>query len=281
MPRIVPTVLTRRDIQRICSSAAPDSYARSGLISPLRPEMDTSLAGRELSFSFEDGSTLTCRFGRQRVQWSSGGAFREEYAELFRADREGVYLVHHLKTDVVPYSAETLVIDLPHGSVTCVDMTLGTIKSNRDVQRTVRFGRIGSAAVCVHALTDELTGVVMDWLYAEGTAIHQMYENRSCCSFVSPVPTAAAEWGGFFLTFNPTKYVKLQDRLYLISFCAPGSTGAAANMLMDLNTMTCIGSFFGIDYQDALRSYTFGGRGAYAGVAFTGRYTVELQQGGC
>lgn len=176
----------------------------------------------------------------------------------------------------MPYAAATIVIDLPNASVTYVDMALGTVKSNRDVLRTVRFGTIGDAAAdCVHALTDELTGVVMDWKFAEGAIIHQMYENWSCCEFVSPPPVDALEWREFFLTFNPTKYVKIQDKLYLISFFAPGSSGAAADMLMDLNTMTCVGSFFGIDNQDTLRSYTFGGRGAYADVAFIGRYTVE------
>lgn len=275
MPRIVPTVLTMRDIRKLCGTASAAACAQSCLSSALRPAMDFSLAGQELRFFLDNGQALTYRFDRQQLAWSSGGAFHEEYAECFSAGREGLYFVHHMKTDAVPYSAATLVIDLPHASVTYVDMTLGTVKSNRDVQRTVRFGTIGGAAACAHALTDELTGVVIDWMFAEDAIIHQMYENWSCCVFVSPPPAAMLEWSGFFLTFNPTKYVRVQDQLYLISFCAPGSTGAEADMLMDLNTMTCVGSFFGIDYQDALRSYTFGGRGAYAEPAFIGRYTVE------
>ena len=47
------------------------------------------------------------------------------------------------------------------------------------------------------------------------------------------------------------------------------------DMLMDLEHMTGVGSVFGIDNKDSLRSYTFGGRGAYADVAFVGHYTVE------
>jgi hypothetical protein len=153
---------------------------------------------------------------------------------------------------------------------------LGTVYSNRDVCRKVLFGALENANVIRrHEMTDELTGKVIDWKFAPGVVIHQLYENRSCCAFVSPPPAAAPDWAVFFSTFNPTQYVKIRDNLYLLSFYAPGSSGMEVSMLMDLNAMAQVGAAFGIDPSDTLRSYTFGGVGAWADPAFIGRYNIE------
>lgn len=276
--RQIPTFLTTFDLRKICSAASADTYTKSNLISYLRPRLSDALAGREFTFSFEDGSKLCYRFGKHYLEWSDGGAFNEEYAECLESARKNVFLVHHLKTDTLPYKAATLVIDPDRASVTLVDMKFGTKHSNRDVNRTVKMGVIlgeGAPAASAHALTEDFTGVVMDWKYADDVRMHHMYENRSFCAFVSPPPPSVPEWKEFFITFNPTKYVKLADKLYLLSFCAPGSSGMEASMLIDMETMTCVGSVFGIDMEDALRCYTFGGKGAFADVGFVGNYTVQ------
>ena len=271
MPRILPTVLTKTDIRKICLS--PSTTA--GVLSEMRPRHTELLNRKSFCFEFSNGINLWYRFGKECLEWSQDGrTFYEEYAECLESTRQNVFLVHHLRTHENPYSAVTLVIDTAESLITLVDDRLGTIHSNRDVCRKVEFGCF-DGAVPGHVLTKELTGVVIDWKIADSVIIHQMYENESCCAFVSPPPPTAPEWKEFFITFNPTKYVKLRDKLYLISFTAPGSSGIEANMLMDLDSMTQVGSLFGIDLADTLRSYTFGGYGSYAEVAFVGRYTVE------
>ena len=275
MPRFVPTVLTMADMRKICWSPCPESYAAAGPFCELRPHFTTRLEGKNFCFKFQDDSTLWYRFGRGFLEWSNDGQFfHEEYAECLESRRRDIFLIHHLRTHENPCSAVTLVIDIAKSLVTLVACKFGTIHANRDVSRKVIFGAYNGAAPG-HTLTDELTGVVIDWKFADNVIIHQMYENVTCCAFVSPPPAAAPEWKEFFITFNPTKYVKLREKLYLISFCAPGSSGMEASMLMDLRSMTQIGAMFGIDTADTLRSYSFGGHGAYAGVAFIGRYTVE------
>ena len=278
MARDLPTWLTLCDLEKICMNARRDQFRKSGLISSLRPNFSHDLAGKSVDLIFEDESRISYQFHRDHLVFSQGDTSTEEEMEILPSARPNVYLVHHLRTDIIPWQAVTLVLDFDRKSATMLDLKFGTIHSNRDVCRTVRFagiaGQSSDSSSCAHAFTEDLTGVVMDWRFTPEICIHQMYENISCCAFVSPVPDAAPEWSGFFTTFNPTRYIRLADRLYFISFCAPGSTGLEADMLMDLDSMTCTGSAFGIDWMDKLCFYTFGGIGACAEVGFRGQYTV-------
>jgi len=277
LPRIVPTVFTMTDMHTACYAVHPSSYAVSGAISALRPVFTSKLQGRQICLTLENGEEHWYQFEGESLSLSFDGEnYRKVYAECIESAVQGVFMIHYLNTEIVPYSAATMVFDERSGLVTLVSDTLGTVNSNRDVCRKVTFGALkGTNTKERHALTDDMTGKVIDWKYADGVIIHQLYENRSCCAFVSPPPEAASDWKDFFSTFNPTKYVKISENLYLLSFYAPGSSGMEVSMLMDLSSMTQIGAAFGIDDKDILRSYTFGGIGAWAEPAFRGRYTVE------
>jgi hypothetical protein len=277
LPRNIPTVLTMADLGAICNHPPVSSYNVSGVISPLRPRFTSKLQGKAVCFSLDDGSKRWYKFERDALSFSTDGEnFQQEYAESLESTVSGVFLIHHLHTDVVPCAASTLMLDTETALVTLVSDTLGTVYSNRDVNRKVLFGTLeGASGKEPHALTDDLTGRVIDWKYAQNVIVHQMYENRSCCAFVSPPPAAAPDWRVYFATFNPTKYVKIRKNLYLVSFYAPGSSGMEVTMLMDLDAMAQIGAAFGVDMTDTLRSYTFGGVGAWAEAAFRGRFTVE------
>ena len=278
MARDLPTWLTLYDLKNICLNARKDRCRKSGLVSELRPPFSHDLEGRHITLAFDDESRISYEFYRNYLVFSKEGVSTEEEAEILPSKRPNIYLVHHLRTNIIPWQAVTLILDFNQASATMLDLKFGTIHSNRDVCRMVRFARIegqnDAPSSCIHAFTEDLTGVVMDWRFSPDICIHQMYENVSCCAFVSPVPQTCPEWAGFFTTFNPTRYVRLDEKLYLISFCAPGSTGIEADMLMDLETMTCVGSAFGINMKDELCFYTFGGKGAYAEVGFRGQYAV-------
>lgn len=277
MARKIPTVLTMPDLRSICNRPQPASYTVSGVISALKPKPAQGLSGLKLCFLMDSSEIRWYKFEENSLLYSTDGAsYRREYAEWLESTVPGVYLIHHLHTEDSICSASTLVFDSKESLVTLISDTLGTAYSNRDVCRKVFFGELYGANVKRrHSLTDELTGKVIDWKYAPGVVIHQLYENRSCCAFVSPPPAAAPDWEPFFATFNPTKYVKIRENLYLLSFYAPGSSGMEVTMLMDLNAMTQIGAAFGIDMTDTLRSYTFGAAGAWADAAFVGRFNIE------
>jgi hypothetical protein len=277
LARQIPTVLTMADLRSICNRPQPKSYAVSGVISALRPGFTLSLRGSTLCFRMDTGEKRWYRFEADGLSFSTDGLnYRREYAECLESSVPGVTLIHHLHTGESVCSASTIVFDASNGLVTLVSDTLGTVYANRDVNRKVLFGELeGANTAQRHSLTDELTGKVIDWKYAHDVVIHQLYENRSCCAFVSPPPAAAPDWKVFYSTFNPTKYVKIRDGLFLLSFYAPGSSGMEVSMLMDLHAMKQVGAAFGIDLTDTLRSYTFGAIGAWADPAFLGRYTIE------
>jgi hypothetical protein len=277
LPRIIPTVLTMSDMRAICNNPSPNVYAIGGAISASRPRFTQKLQGRQLCFAMDNGEKWQYNFETDGLSLSiDGQTCRKEYAQCLESAVSGVYLIHHLHTGVVPCSATTTVFDERESLVTLVSDTFATVHANRDVCRKVSFGALEGAPVKErHAVTDKMTGRVIDWKYANDIIIHQLYENKSCCAFVSPPPSSAPDWSVFFTTFNPTKYIRIRENLYLLSFYAPGSSGMEVSMLMDLDSMTQIGAAFGIDTTDTLRSYTFGAKGAWAEVAFIGRYTVE------
>jgi hypothetical protein len=278
MPRRVPTVLTMCDIREICAKASPATLAQSGVISHLRPAFTGKLRGTALLCTLDSGAVLEVRFspsGNELAWHHKDGPWQEETCECLESSAEGVYLVHYLRSDTMPYGAVTLIVDKKSALVTIVEDQIGTALSNRDVKRTVEHGYIGDTdPLHRHTKTDELVGVILDWRFADDVVIHAMYETIQCCAFVSPPPASAPDWYDFFITFNPTRYRKVADKLYLVSFYAPGNSGMEATMLMDLNHMQAVGAVFGIDHTDTLRSYTFGAKGAYAPIGFIGSYTI-------
>ena len=276
MPRWTPTVLTYADMKNLCYEAQlKGNYNQSGLISLLRPGFSDDFDGKKIEMHFEDGKTLCCRFSAREVYWAeNGGPEHREHAEILPGS-EDVYLIHFMRTHVVPFEAATLIIDCKTCLVTWIHDELGTIHANRDVERTVRFGWIGERPEKLHCLDDGMVGSVIDWKFADHVIVHSMYESSNCCAFVSPAPPSVPEWAGFFTTFNPSKYVRIRENYFAISFRAPGTTGMEVTMLMDLCRLKAVGSVFGVDDKDQLRSYTFGAQGAFADVGFVGRYAIE------
>ena len=278
MPRRVPTVLTMNDIQRICYESTSEKLTQSGVISSLRPACSTGLRGETFQCLFDNGSSLEFKFSDREYELSwreNSGEWHEERYECLQSSVDQIFLLHFLRTDSLPYEAETFVLDKRASLVTRVRGQIGTVNANRDIRRTVSFGVIGSEKTAArHTRTDDMVGVVIDWQFADGVTIHCMYETVQCCAFVSPPPVAAPDWYDFFHTFNPSKYVKIADHLYLITFYASGTSGMEVTMLMDLAKMRAVGAVFGIDPTDSLRSYTFGAKGAYAPAAFIGCYTM-------
>lgn len=276
MPRWIPTLLTFSDIRRICQESSADpGLHQSGMISSLKPELSADLNGKEFDFTFSDGTVLHYLFQDKTADWNDGSRSGHETVEVMPSTAEGVYLIHHLRTDQVPYGASTLIFDLKSNLVTFIRDELGTVHANRDVEREVLFGWSGQNQSETHQFSEKLVGNVIDWKFADQVKIHSMYEATNCCAFVSPPPPQVPEWEQYFITFNPSKYIRIRENLFAISFCAPGSSGMETTMLIDLEKMTAVGATFGIDSADRLRSYCFGAKGAHAPVGFIGHYSID------
>ena len=276
MPFKRTTVFTRKDIIELCVAANPEQYLRDPIISDLRPAFSKKLRAREFTFLFADGGKIDYRFDRFGVCWrEEGEEWNEETAEVLESTREGVFLVHHLRTHVNPFEAATLVIDTNSNLVTMIYDKIGKASQTRDIDRKVRFGWFGEKPAQLQDLTDELIGKVIDWKYADDIIIHTLYCNVQCLAFISPLPAKAPGWEDYFPTFNPTKYIKIAEELYLVSFYAPHACGMEVSMLIDLKKMRAVGATFGFDSTDKFCSYTFGAKGAFAQLGFLGLYTVQ------
>ena len=272
MPFKRTTVFTRKDLVELCFNANPAEYTRDPIVSPLRPAFSKKLRDLDFTFQFADGGKIDYHFDRFGLAWREAGEdWNEELAEVLESSREGVFLVHHLRTHVNPYEAATLVIDTNTKLVTMIYDKLGKASQTRDVDRKVRFGYYGEKPETLQ----ELIGKVIDWKFADDIIIHTLYCNVQCLAFISPLPAKAPGWEDFFPTFNPTKYIKIADELYLVSFYAPHACGMEVSMLIDLKKMRSVGASFGFDSTDKFCSYTFGAKGAFAQLGFLGLYTVE------
>ena len=155
MPAKNITVLTTMDIKNLCFHAVPEAYASDPVISELRPAFTKKLRERRFCFHFENGSEISYLFDRFGLSWSMDGKeWHEERAECLESTREGVFLVHHLRTHVNPYEAATLIIDTNTSLVTMIDDKLGKKSGNRDLNRTVLFGYEGEKPAALNAKTD-------------------------------------------------------------------------------------------------------------------------------
>ena len=282
MPAKQITILTTKDIRERCYAAAPAEYAADPMISLLKPGPTKKLRGREFTFCFPEGQKLYYRFERDYLEWKEKqeDPWNEEYGECLESSRDGVFLIHHLRTHINPYEAATLILDTNTGLVTMIYDRLGKKSANRDVNRQVLSGfcegeACGKDSCEPHQMTDDLVGKVIDWKMADDIIIHTYYCNVECLAFISPIPPKAPGWADYFKTFNPTKYIKIGEKLYAISFYAPWQCGMEVTMLMDLDKMRALGAAFGFDSTDKFSSYTFGAKGAYAELGFIGQYTVN------
>ncbi len=276
MPYKKTTALTMHDLKARCFAAKESDYASDPVISPLRPRFTDKLRDKAFALEFTDGGKLYYRFDRFGLVWSEDGEnWEEEKASCLESSRAGVSLVHHLRTHVLPYEAVTLIFDENTGRAVMVYDTFGKASGTRDVNRRVRIGWFGARPDALPEFSDELVGRVIDWKFADDIRIHTIYCNVQCLAFVSPAPEKAPGWADYFDTFNPTRYVKLAEELFLISFYAPFACGMEVSMLLDLRAMRALGAAFGFDSTDKFCSYTFGAKGAFAPMGFLGSYTAD------
>ena len=275
MPANYSTVFTTKDIINRCAKAEVSEYTSDPIISYLRPKFSSKLVGKTFDFHFGN-QDISYRFDRHFLLWrENGGEWNEEYCEVLESSREGVFLVHHLRTHVNPYEAATLILDVGAELVTCIWDRLGQKSMNRDVNRTVLFGWWGEKKTALHCYNDDLVCKTIDWKFTDEATIHMSFVNVQCLAFTSPKPVSLPGWSSYFWTFNPTKYLKIAEDLYVISFYAPYQSGMEVTLLMDLRKMKALGASFGFDSTDKFTSCTFGAIGAFAQFAFIGEYAVE------
>lgn len=265
-------VYTLEEIKGFCMATNMENSRTSDLISHYRPPFADYFQGREMRFTFNDGQTFAYRFvDAHTLSWSAnGGPPETEYYEALESTRKGVYLIHHIRRGVLPFEGVTMIVDTETELATRIHSRFGTAQSDINVDSKFTFGSFGRPGRPLHAWTDELCGVVLDWKYSDQFVIRHEYVSTD--AMLSPGEPTDDEEAYLFRKVLSASYVKIREHLYIASFAEDG--GSVFNLLIDLAALRDVGAIFGIG-EKGLSSYTIGavaGRGKFG---FTGKYSIS------
>lgn len=267
------SVSTGAEIVEYCKKAdLAASRTSDYLISDYRPPFTEYFVNKEYVFFFDHGSKLEYCFPEKHLlRWrEQGGSWNEEYYEALESTAGEVFLIHHLRRDILPYGCTTLIVDLRTELVTWISMTLGTPECDRNVNRKLYFGYFGMLKEQRHAYTDELCGVILDWKYSESFIIRHEYVTLDWA--LSPGEPSENAEDYLFRKFLPAKYVKVRDRLYIMTFIEDGGTDIC--FLIDMKKLRNVGAFFGMGDQGRLACFTVGAKAGLGKFGFDGKYAI-------
>ena len=265
-------VYTLEEIKGFCAATDFEKSRTSDLISHYRPPFSDAFAGKELRITLDTGETIDYRFADSHtLSWSADGSpYEEEYYEALESTVKHVYLIHHIRSGVLPFEGVTMVIDTDTELVTLIHLSFGTQESDINVNGRFCFGYYGQTKPARHTWTDELCGVILDWKYADTFIIRHEY--ISLDAMLSPGEPTDDEEAYLFRKVLSASYVKIRSNLYIASFAEDG--GSRFNLLIDLAALRDVGGIFGIS-EKGLFSYTIGavaGRGVFG---FSGQYAIS------
>jgi len=213
---------------------------------------------------FTDFKELTYRFeGAEALQWSEDGAtFKEEYCQIteFLQD-SNLFFVHHLRSYTFPLEAFTFVIDMENGLVTLVHASVGTFKRPREVDREFHFGTIegfGSKDTPLHNFTEDMVGLIVDWFYdKEQTFIAKHFYVDHLRKFDRIIREGVTT----YYSAVTCDYIKIREGIYIMSWVETYGQGVQGTALIDMKHLHDVGSFFGINREGTLDSYSFAAYG--------------------
>ena len=259
MATAVITPLSRKKVREICRR---DSLGTPGGIGEsIRGNFSSGLDGQVLELLLDGPGKLRYEFlPGGRLRWSGARRSGEEAAQILSlSSRPGLYLINHLRLETFPLENITLILDLETDLCTLILARLGGALRPRDVERTIHFGcilRNGHITEKRHGYSDELVRRIVDWHYDRRNefTVKHLYispEHMVYYLFRSPGPDRG------LVETAECAYVKVREGVYIMSWLEKGHQGMQGVALMDMETMTDVGSFFGISIKDTLDNYTF------------------------
>ena len=148
-----------------------------------------------------------------------------------------------------------MIIDTETKLVTWVRLLIGTEIADNCVQSIFLFGSYSDESKELHHYTDEMAGILLNWQYSDEFSIRHEYVTPY--NMLSPGDATADEEEMLFRKTLPTKYVKIRDNLFLVSFIEDG--GSEAALLIDMDCLRDVGAFYGIG-EGKLCSFTIGAK---------------------
>lgn len=256
--------LSREEVFAICKNWR--QAKTKGIGESMRGPFSQKLNSELLKFVFDDHEELVYQFkSGEQICWSRDGKkFVDEYAQILELETvPGIYLVNHLRGGTFPLENITLIIDKVEGLVTLFHAFIGGAERPRDVERTIHFGFIqqnGVSHTNQHDFTNDLVGRMIDWHYDNDNqfVVKHIYVNNEHMVYLL-LEADHKEKG--LVEAAECDYVKVRDNVYIMSWLEKGHQGMQGTVVMDLEAMHDVGSFFGISILNSLDNYTFAADG--------------------
>ena len=258
--------LTAEEVKNIAAARTPEEYSDGGLAKgPYVQPFAQALVGRTLTFELPDEAPYTCEMktlhGLFRKQGEDEGT---AYYQAHEAE-PGVFFIQYALRDRYPVECHTWVADTNTGLVTLCRAKLGGGVEPREVVHSFSFGVISgyeSYPVEKHGFTADLVGKAISWVYLpEMEPLKHIYSSEYYYTYVM-------QGGGrCWMATNPADFVKISDHLYIFSFVEERQAGVQGFFLINTETLTDVGSFFGINSMDQFECYTVGAKGEFAEIS--------------
>ena len=241
--------LSLEEVKKIGAALNTETIWHDAIHDPL---MVTSsrLAGKDLTFRFEDGLNMSYVFqdkNHLRFETSDGRQGAAFYNLSPAPGYENFLFLHHCCEGEIPACID-LLMDFDTGYAVLFDASLGHPGSPREVIRKIRFGTIDGVTPSIRAekphFTNDLTGRAIRWRRAgmQKGGIKYIFTSCNYLTYVMKFRDTNECWVGT----NPCDYIKFRDDLYLCSTIEERQTGVELIMVMNLSMLTDVQSIFGI-----------------------------------
>jgi hypothetical protein len=257
--RMKQTQFTKRDILDIVNDKRFTPYD-GGLHYP--PEFSVRLVKEgKLHFDMQFGGDHIYEFtDAHTLRWLYHGfEWREEYYEAYEAADNVVFFFHNIK-GATPPAMRSFCVDFNTNRVVINEAQIGNDEyTPRDTSNRMTFATLAGREVSgePHAYTDDLVGKVVAWNVGPKTApiwlTHHYINTKFFLNEIGAGPDP-------FLTIaEPAQYVKIDGKkgLYIFSWREMAGPGIMGWDIMNFNTMTSVGMFYGINEADRFECYCF------------------------
>ncbi|GHV16823.1 hypothetical protein FACS189493_3340 [Spirochaetia bacterium] len=237
------------------------AYNVTDMIGHRPKEFYQKLAGQKFTLRFDNnGPAIDFEFRDvHTVIWNDGTGRHEEYYEAFEIDKD-IVLLAYLIHDSDPFAGNNFALDLGKNLVTGIFGKFGNGYSVREIGQYIAFGVIdrgdGNYPIARrHGFTRDLVGKSMGWAYTDTIASQHIYATPDSYSWTI---LTAGNLG--FSHSAMGKYIKINDHIYLLTWVEERSAGVQGIVLMNLQTMHDVGTFFGINHEQNFDFVVFGAR---------------------
>lgn len=213
-----------------------------------KPPVCDVFAGKEAIFVFDDFEIKYKFKDETTLNWflpGIGGGWQEEYYECYESNAKNLFFMFHEKIKDAPPLARAFAIDMDNRQVTLLSCTNGIEGyTPLDVEIKAYFGYIdfGDGATPPlgrHCYSTEMVRKAVMWRVNNWNLIHY-YTSKHF--FTNQVMIGQDG----LIASEPARHIKLRDNVFLFHWVEMTGPGGMGTDIMDFNSYTGIGMFYGV-----------------------------------